>query len=145
MCRQIVAQVHLLCKMASLPVVSTDTRGWRGSRLPSNLQYKKKMTRNIIIKFRVNENERDSIATQALEVGMTVSDFIRLRTLNSRLRKSSAHRDKIRELARIGANINQIARWVNVNKKHAEVLEVILCLVELTAQMQKLAEDDPCT
>lgn len=139
------AQVHLLCKIASLPVVSTDTRGWRGSRLPSNPQYKEKMNRNIIIKFRVNESEYDAITTKAMEAGITTSDFIRQLTLNFRLRKPAAHRDKIRELARIGANINQIARWVNVNKKHAEVLEVILCLVELTAQIQKLAEDDPCT
>lgn len=74
------------------------------------------MTRKFIIKLRVNENERDIIAAKAAEVDMTVSDFIRLRTLNFRLRKSAAQRDKIRELARIGSNINQLARWVNVHK-----------------------------
>lgn len=103
------------------------------------------MTRKFIIKLRVNESERDAIAAKATEAGMTISDFIRLCIMDFRLRKSAAQRDKIREIARIGSNINQLARWVNVNKKHAEVLEVILCLAELTQQMQNLAAEDECT
>ena len=103
------------------------------------------MSRNLIIKLRVSESERDAITTKATEAGMTVSDFIRLRTLDFRLRKSAAQRDKIREIAHMGANLNQIARWANTYKRRPEVIEVILHLDEISERLKRLATEDECT
>lgn len=102
------------------------------------------MSRNLIIKLRVSEHEHGTIAALAADAGMTISDFIRLRTMDFRLRKSAVDRDKIRQLARIGANMNQVARWVNLHKKRAETMEVILHLDAISEQLKKLAEDE-CT
>ena len=102
------------------------------------------MSRNKIIKLRVSENEYDAIMNKITEAETTISDFIRYRILNYRLRKTTAERDKVRHIARIGANVNQIARWVNVNKRRAETIEVILHLDAISEQLKRLAEDE-CT
>ena len=38
-------------------------------------------------------------------------------------------RERTRELARIGSNLNQIARWANTYKENAEAVEVAAHLV----------------
>ena len=42
-------------------------------------------------------------------------------------------RERTRELARIGSNLNQIARWANIHKENAEALEVVAHLVAIEA------------
>ena len=44
-------------------------------------------------------------------------------------RRSELERERTRELARIGSNLNQIARWANTHKENAEAVEVIAHLV----------------
>ena len=45
--------------------------------------------------------------------GMDMSDYIRQTCLGVRLRKTPEEKRRLRELARIGANLNQLARWAN--------------------------------
>ena len=40
-------------------------------------------------------------------------------------------RERTRELARIGSNLNQIARWANTRKENAEAVEVVAHLVAI--------------
>ena len=40
-------------------------------------------------------------------------------------------RERTRELARIGSNLNQIARWANTHKENTEALEVVAHLVAI--------------
>ncbi|MDR3237487.1 MAG: MobC family plasmid mobilization relaxosome protein [Spirochaetia bacterium] len=55
--------------------------------------------------------------------GMTVSDYIRQTCLGVRLRKTPEEKRRLHELARIGANINQLAKWTNTYKLAAEAMD----------------------
>ena len=91
------------------------------------------MTRDHFIKVRVTESEFADFRARAGEAGMTVSDLVRHRLTGYRVRQSNADKNRLRHLARIGSNINQLARWANSRKAAAPALEVILwlkCLID---------------
>ena len=53
-------------------------------------------------------------------------------------------RERTRELARIGSNLNQIARWANTHKENAEALEVAAHLVAIERALDTLTvEGEP--
>ena len=53
-------------------------------------------------------------------------------------------RERTRELARIGSNLNQIARWANTHKENAEALEVVTHLVAIERALDTLTvEGEP--
>ena len=56
-----------------------------------------------------------------------------------KIRASEAERERTRELARIGANLNQIARWANTFKAHAEAVEIVAHLVAIERALAALA------
>jgi hypothetical protein len=43
-------------------------------------------------------------------------------------------------LARIGSNLNQLARWVNTYKRRAEALEVLMALTAFERELRKPEE-----
>ena len=85
-------------------------------------------TRSAWIKLRVTPAEKEAIAAKATAQGQTVTDFIRQRALDYRLRQTPLEKERIRQLARIGANLNQLARWVNIYKSRADTLDVLSAL-----------------
>ena len=56
-----------------------------------------------------------------------------------KIRASEAERERTRELARIGANLNQIARWANTYASTAEAVEVVAHLVIIERALAALA------
>lgn len=88
-------------------------------------------TRSAWIKLRVTPAEKETIAAKAAAQGQTVTDFIRQRALDYRLRQTPLEKERVHQLARIGANLNQLARWANIHKSRAEALEVLTALVSL--------------
>jgi hypothetical protein len=80
--------------------------------------------RDSAIIFRVTDAEKTSIEQLAWADGMTVSDLIKSRVLGKEPKRRQASPDRsalingITELARIGNNINQIARAINSGKGH---------------------------
>ena len=100
--------------------------------------------RSAWIKMRVTPDEKKLIESKASAQGQTVTDFLRQRALDYRLRQSPLEKERIRQLARIGANMNQIARWANIYKKHAEAVEVITRLIVLERELHT-EENEPCT
>ena len=56
-----------------------------------------------------------------------------------KIRTSEAEREHTRKLARIGANLNQIARWANIFKANAEAVEVVAHLVAIERALAALA------
>ena len=103
-----------------------------------------KEKRSAWIKMRVTPDEKKLIESKASAQGQTVTDFLRQRALDYRLRQSPLEKERIRQLARIGANMNQIARWANIYKKHAEAVEVITRLIVLERELHT-EENEPCT
>ncbi len=49
----------------------------------------------------------------------------------------------IRELARIGANINQLARWANTYKSHTEAIQILTALASLERSLNDF-RDETC-
>ena len=105
---------------------------------------KNKERRSAWIKIRVTPDEKKLIESKASAQGQTVTDFLRQRALDYRLRQSPLEKERIRQLARIGSNMNQIARWANTYKKRAEAVEVITRLILLERELHE-EENEPCT
>ena len=103
-----------------------------------------KERRSAWIKMRVTPDEKRLIESKASAQGQTVTDFLRQRALDFRLRQSPLEKERIHQLARIGSNMNQIARWANTYKKRAEAVEVITRLIVLERKLHE-EENEPCT
>lgn len=103
-----------------------------------------KERRSAWIKIRVTPDEKKLIEGKASAQGQTVTDFLRQRALDYRLRQSPLEKERIRHLARIGSNMNQIAHWANTYKKRAEAVEVITRLILLERELHE-EENEPCT
>lgn len=96
----------------------------------------RKDTRTAWIKLRVTPAEKADITGKAEARGQTVTDFIRQRALDYRLRQTPLEKERVRQLARIGANLNQLARWVNIHKSRAEAIDVLTALVSLERELR---------
>ena len=81
-----------------------------------------KPVRNAAVVVRVFPEERDILRFNAALHGMSMSDYIRQTCLGIRLRKTPEEKRRLRELSRIGANINQLVRWANTYKRAAEAV-----------------------
>lgn len=95
--------------------------------------------RSAWLKLRVTPEEKEAITAKATMQGQTVTDFLRQRALDYRLRQTPLEKERIRQLARIGANLNQLARWANTWKSRAEAVEILTALVSLERAL--LAKD----
>ena len=107
-------------------------------------------TRTAWIKLRVTSAEKEAITAKAASQGQTVTDFIRQRALDYRLRQTPLEKERVRQLARIGANLNQLARWANIHKSRAEVIDVLAALVSLERALKDTpplyeSGEPPCT
>ena len=101
-------------------------------------------TRGAFIKVRVTPEEKKAVTAKAEELGQTVADFLRQRALEYRLRQTPLEKERVRQLARIGVNLNQLARWANVHKSQAEALHVLTALTAFEQEL-KVVVDSPCT
>ena len=103
----------------------------------------KKDTRTALVKLRVTPAEKEAITAKASTQGQTVTDFIRQRALDYRLRQTPLEKERVRQLARIGVNLNQLARWVNIHKSRAEVIDVLAALVSLERELKNTDTPPP--
>ena len=103
------------------------------------------MNRDQWLKLRVTPAEKAAFEFAAAEAGLSWSDFVRQRLSGARIRRTSEEREAFRHLARIGANLNQLARWANTHKSQAEALEVIFCLGQLRDDLEAIKGTWPCT
>lgn len=112
----------------------------------------KSESRTAWIKLRVTPAEKEAITAKAASQGQTVTDFIRQRALDYRLRQTPLEKERVRQLARIGANLNQLARWANTHKNRVDAIEVLGALVSLERELKRTdtppppeSGEPPCT
>ena len=91
------------------------------------------------IKMRVTADEKATIQNKAASQQQTLTDFIRQRCLHYRLRQTSLEKQAIRQLAAIGSNLNQIARWANTYKSQADALRILACLEDIAQELKALS------
>ena len=95
--------------------------------------------RSTAVVIRVHPEERDLLKLNAGLHGMSVSDYVRHTCLGLRLRRTPEEKRRLRELARVGSNLNQIARWANTYKESLEAVEVLAALTNLGTQIEHFA------
>ena len=87
------------------------------------------------------------VARQGPAVGLSLSDLVRRsvgRVRTWTVAHAELERERTRCLARIGSNLNQIARWANIHKENAEALEVVAHLVAIERALDTLTvEGEP--
>lgn len=98
-----------------------------------------KPVRTAAVMVRVLPEERDILRTNAALHGMNMSDYIRQTCLGVRLRRTPEEKRRLRELARIGANINQLTRWANTYKRGVDTVAIVSALVSLERQIAMFA------
>ena len=101
-------------------------------------------SRSAWLKLRVTPAEKEAVTAKAEAQGQTVADFLRQRALDYRLRQTPLEKERIRQLARIGVNLNQLAKWANVHKSRAEALDVLIALASFE-RVLKTVPEEPCT
>ena len=75
--------------------------------------------RSVWVKIRARESERAEWHTKARRAGLSLSALVRRaieRTQTWTVAHAEVERARAVELARIGNNLNQIARWANTHK-----------------------------
>lgn len=102
------------------------------------------MKRTAILKVRVSASEKSEIEKKAQIAGLTLSDFIRKAVAGSRVRQTQAERERLRLLAQVGNNLNQLARWANTYKTDMEAVRILVALESLRSALLA-GEDGQCT
>ena len=98
-------------------------------------------SRKVWLKIRANEAERADWHAKARSVGLSLSDLVRRsvgRVRTWTVAHAELERERTRELARIGSNLNQIARWANIYRENAEAVEVIAHLAAIERTLDTL-------
>ena len=98
--------------------------------------------RSTAVVIRVHPEERDLLKLNAGLHGISVSDYVRQTCLGLRLRRTPEEKRRLRDLARIGSNLNQLARWANTYKDSLEAVEVIAALTSLERQIENFASGE---
>jgi hypothetical protein len=115
---------------------------------------KKEKVKLIAVHFRLPEPVVDEIKKEAEAEGVTVSDVLRARVADEQVKPLNQPRRRrretleagpktdpalIRELARIGNNLNQLARHANQHKSAVEAVEICSILYSIETEVRKLS------
>ncbi len=98
--------------------------------------------RAVWVKVRASEAERAEWHAKARAAGLTLSDLVRRsvgRTRTWTMAHAEVERERIRQVARVGNNLNQIARWANTHRGAIEAVEVIGHLVAIRRALAALS------
>jgi len=96
------------------------------------------------LQIRISDDDKIRIKKMADDTGLTMTELITQAA--GRVRPWSAPDKKIeqarvRELARIGNNLNQLARWCNTHQAAAPAAQVIRHLVSIEHELKKALGD----
>ena len=97
--------------------------------------------RRAVLHVRTTEEEAAKWRGKARLAGLTTSELLRRAMRRTRVWTAEAadeQRALVREVARIGANVNQIARWVNTYKDNADTARVLVHLVAIQRELTEL-------
>ncbi len=98
--------------------------------------------RAVWVKVRASEAERAEWHAKARSAGLTLSDLVRRsvgRTRTWTVAHAEVERERVQQVARIGNNLNQIARWANTHRGAIEAVEVIGHLVAIRRALAALS------
>ncbi|MDE2878532.1 MobC family plasmid mobilization relaxosome protein [Candidatus Palauibacter soopunensis] len=94
------------------------------------------------VSARVSAAELADWRAKAAAAGVPLSALVReamARTRTWTAPAAEVERERTKQVARIGNNLNQIARWVNTHKAAIEAVEVIVHLIAVERALRALA------
>lgn len=97
--------------------------------------------RRAVLHVRTTEEEAAEWRRKAQAAGLTTSELLRRAMRRTRVWTVEAAGDQralVREVARIGANVNQLARWANTYKGGADAARVLVHLVAVERELAAL-------
>ena len=92
--------------------------------------------------LRVSPAEVAAWRAKAEAAGVPLSDLLRQAMARTRTWTAAAaevERERTRQVARIGNNLNQVARWANTHASGFEAVEVIANLVDIARSVRAVA------
>lgn len=97
------------------------------------------------LQIRCTAAERAAWHAKATAAGVPLSELVRraldrVRTWTAK--RADLERARTRELARIGSNLNQLARWANTHKSALEAVTVIAHLSALSREVAALSSQE---
>ena len=98
------------------------------------------MNKNKRVTIRLTDVEHKNFTKQANELGINLSEFIRLKLNNiNKIKTSKCDKNLVYEINRIGLNLNQIAKYTNSKK----VLDKLVMeeLIQIEKQLNDLLKD----
>ena len=118
-----------------------------GGRCPPNCVAGALMAkrRTVIVAARVTPEEHAAWRDKAAAAGASPSALLRQAMARTRTWTAPAlaiERERSRQIARIGNNLNQLARWANTHKTEAEAVAVIANLVSFERSLLAVARRD---
>ena len=102
--------------------------------------------RTLNLTLRISPTEKEQWSEKAALSGLTLSQLIRLsieRTQTWTVPNQTMIQEQTRQIARIGNNLNQIAKWANTYKSTAEALEVIEALELIKDDLEQISTTPP--
>lgn len=94
--------------------------------------------RNTWLKLRVSQSEKESIAEKAHAEGQSISDFLRNRAFQYRIRQSTHEKQILLHMARASSNLNQLARYANTYLHDADKVEMLLLLSSIEEELKRI-------
>ena len=98
--------------------------------------------RTAVVRARVTPAEHADWLAKAAAAGVSPSRLLRQAMARTRTWTAAAaavERDRTRQVARIGNNLNQIARWANSQATPIDAFEIIAHLIIIEREIARLA------
>ena len=98
--------------------------------------------RSIMVAARVTPEEHAAWQAKAEAAGVSPSRLLRQAMARTRTWTAPAaevERERTRQIARVGNNLNQIARWANTHASPMDAVEMIAYLLHIARTLDKLA------
>ena len=103
----------------------------------------RKVQRTKPIAVRLTDEEKLDWDLKAHAAGLSISELVRQamnRVRISHIGDRAVQIERTRQIAKIGNNLNQIARWVNRYKTTADTVEVVTHLVAIEQALLNLSD-----
>ena len=98
--------------------------------------------RTVMVAARVTPEEHAAWQAKAAAAGVSPSRLLRQAMARTRTWTAAAaevERERTRQIARVGNNLNQIARWANTHASPMDAVEMIAYLLHIARTLDKLA------
>ena len=106
----------------------------------------RKVQRTNTVAVRLTDSEKLDWDLKAHAAGLSISELVRQamnRVRISHVGDRAIAIERTRQIAKIGNNLNQIARWVNRYKTTADTVEVVTHLVAIEQALLDLSDIKP--